>query len=319
MKIKQERIASYENILFVQFTREKEEGVMSSISSLPKDVFFYLMMFVHPRDWLHLAQTNRHFASLCSSDRLWSGVSLNIGSHFAPNDIVWLKQVEREQGISPKEIVRRRVANRFEMPELKHLMKMEVKVVVVGDGAVGKTSLLISYTEKRFPEEYVPTVFDNFLVNVNVPGFPGETGLALWDTAGPEEYSRLRRLSYPSTNVFFLCFSIVFRPSFSNVESKWVPELRFDRKGFRDAEIFLVGCKSDLRGSGTDEVTVEEAKQLCERLNLQGYFETSARQLKFDNVFDTAILSIHIDRRAKKSDEKTKQKEKEDRKKCEIQ
>ena len=80
------------------------------------------------------------------------------------------------------------------------------KLVIVGDGACGKTCLLIVFSKDQFPEVYVPTVFENYVADIEVDGKQVE--LALWDTAGQEDYDRLRPRSYLETDVILMCLSI---------------------------------------------------------------------------------------------------------------
>lgn len=164
-----------------------------------------------------------------------------------------------------------------------------LKVTVVGDGAVGKTCMLISYTQNEFPEEYVPTVFDNHACTINVDG--KDYSLTLWDTAGQEDYERLRPLSYPNTDCFLLCYSIDSRTSFENVLSKWTPEIRHFSP---HVPIVLVGTKSDLRVQGSDKfVTVVEGKKLKNKINAYSIVECSAK--KRNNlilVFEESIRAV---------------------------
>ncbi|CAH8825625.1 unnamed protein product [Trichobilharzia szidati] len=116
------------------------------------------------------------------------------------------------------------------------------KLVIVGDGACGKTCLLIVFSKDQFPEVYVPTVFENYVADIEVDGKQVE--LALWDTAGQEDYDRLRPLSYPDTDVILMCFSIDSTDSLDNIIEKWHPEVKHFCP---NVPIILVGNKQDLR------------------------------------------------------------------------
>ncbi|KAH7685744.1 Small GTPase superfamily Ras-type protein [Dioscorea alata] len=99
-----------------------------------------------------------------------------------------------------------------------------LKCVSVGDSGVGKTSMFISYTNDKFPSDYIPTVFDTFNATCSLDGCA--VNLGLWDTAGQGEHCKLRPLCYGGAHVFLLVFSLVNRLSYENVFKKWLPEIR---------------------------------------------------------------------------------------------
>lgn len=137
--------------------------------------------------------------------------------------------------------------------------------------------------------------FDNYSANVLVDGKP--ISLGLWDTAGQEDYDRLRPLSYPQTDVFLICFSIASPPSFDNVKGKWFPEIEHHAP---NVPVILVGTKLDLR---EDKRTVEALRQrrmepvsyeqgiaVAKEIGAHRYLECSAlTQRGLKNVFDEAI------------------------------
>ncbi|XP_052870226.1 ras-like GTP-binding protein RhoL [Anopheles cruzii] len=164
-----------------------------------------------------------------------------------------------------------------------------LKITTVGDGMVGKTCMLITYTQNEFPSEYVPTVFDNHACNIVVDG--SDYALTLWDTAGQEDYERLRPLSYPNTDCFLICYSISNRTSFDNVLSKWCPEIRHFAP---TVPIVLVGTKSDLRVVGSEKfVTTAEGKKLKHKIKAYAMVECSAkRKQNLAEVFDEAVRAV---------------------------
>ena len=121
--------------------------------------------------------------------------------------------------------------------------------------------------------------------------------LGLWDTAGQEDYDRLRPLSYPQTDVFLICFSIVSPPSFDNVKAKWYPEIEHHAP---NVPIILVGTKLDLRDDKAtvdglrakrmEPVSYEQALMVSKDIRAHKYLECSAlTQRNLKSVFDEAI------------------------------
>ncbi|KDN60278.1 putative GTP-binding protein RHO3 [Colletotrichum sublineola] len=212
------------------------------------------------------------------------------------------------------------------------------KLVLLGDGACGKTSLLNVFTRGYFPTVYEPTVFENYvhgasssaaLLVASKPLFAHHTlltpnpldifvdnvhiELSLWDTAGQEEFDRLRSLSYGAddTDLIMLCYSVDSKDSLENVESKWVGEIADNCPGVK---LVLVALKCDLREADNEDeegaegqqrekrpmINYEQGLEVARRINALRYLECSAmRNRGVNEAFTEAArvaLSVKKDR-----------------------
>jgi small GTP-binding protein len=192
------------------------------------------------------------------------------------------------------------------------MMRSELKIVVVGDGAVGKTAALLQYASGKSLSvgDYVPTVFDNYTTQISVNGAP--LTLSLWDTAGQEEYDRLRPLSYSGTDVFLVFYSCVSPTSYENVSAKWLPELQHFCP---HVPIVLVATKCDLKEDptvvarllekGTACVSAEHGEKLAKAIGAVSFVETSAKtgknmKLAFDTAVRAFLTAQGLDKKKKK-------------------
>ncbi|ODM89139.1 Ras-like GTP-binding protein Rho1 [Orchesella cincta] len=171
------------------------------------------------------------------------------------------------------------------------------KLVVVGDGGCGKTTLLSTFTRNLFPETYVPTEFDIYTTIVKVDG--NQVELTIRDTSGQEDYDRLRPLSYPNSTAILVCFAVDAPDSLVNVAEKWSPEIQYHCRGI---PVILVGNKVDL---GDDSTTIQELSKkqqesvafgdgvwMAQKIGAQAYLECSVKRgERVQDLFETATRS----------------------------
>jgi small GTP-binding protein len=155
------------------------------------------------------------------------------------------------------------------------------KVIAVGDGSVGKTSITIRFCEGKFSQEYLMTIGANFGVKQNTVSF-GEDNkdikLQIWDTGGQERFSPIRELYYKGALGALVVFDVTNRDSFDHVPN-WFSEVR---KNVSNIPITLIGNKIDIPNRF---VNYDEGVQMARKCAAP-YRETSAKTgERIDDVF----------------------------------
>lgn len=107
---------------------------------------------------------------------------------------------------------------------------------------MGKTSIILTWTQEKFPTLHEPTVLDSWQGAKQYKG--REVSLTIFDTAGHDDLGRIRPIAYNGADCFIVCFAINDRNSFNNACTKWLSEIKTCAQ---TAPCLLVGTKSDLR------------------------------------------------------------------------
>ena len=144
------------------------------------------------------------------------------------------------------------------------------KIIVIGDPAVGKTSLLDNFSSKKFKTQYIPTVGVN-IVKEQVELDDGIVNLMIWDIAGQPQFYMLHRPYFNGADGMMLAFDITRSSTFSNVQNWYNTAQKF---GLSSIPRLLIGNKTDLQEER--KIIKPMADHLAEKLNCT-YYETSAK------------------------------------------
>ena len=160
------------------------------------------------------------------------------------------------------------------------------KVLLLGDTDVGKSSLILRYTEETFNSKLVNSIGVDF--KMKKKEIDGKIiKVQIWDTAGHERFRSITYSYYRGANAIIIVFDITDKKSFLSI-TEWLKQIEKHAK--ENVFKFLVGNKSDL--SEERKVTYEEAKEYADKHDLP-YIETSAKEgININELFESSIKSF---------------------------
>jgi len=169
------------------------------------------------------------------------------------------------------------------------------KNIIIGDPGVGKTSMVLQFTNQAFRISYIPTIGAN-ITEKSVFLHDTEFKMILWDLAGQTKFQKIRSHFYVGTQFVILVFDLTKLASFRNIK-RWYSDVKNNISNFNEIEVLLCGNKCDLK----EEIKIprEKALSLATELNIE-YLETSAKSGKninkiFVNMINNMISKEIID------------------------
>ena len=171
------------------------------------------------------------------------------------------------------------------------MAEIHIKLILVGDSEVGKSTLLLNYTENYFCEEMVATIgLENKVKTINIRGLKAK--LQIWDTAGQEKFSSLTKGFFRNTDGILLVFDLTNNKSFNNIK-KWINEV--ENNSDHKTKKILVGNKVDMKDN--IQVSKDDIDNLCKKKKIK-YIEVSGKNnINVNQAFET-LVNLIIDKKS---------------------
>ncbi len=168
------------------------------------------------------------------------------------------------------------IENTNNLPEIK------IKLLIIGDSNVGKTSMLLNYTDNYFPESHLATIGVEFKVK-ELYTDKYKIILQIWDTAGQERFRSITKSFFRNTNGIIFVYDITSRNSFKNVKD-WIKDSELHDIGF---EKILVGNKIDLNDKR--EVSLDELKEYGIKKKIDVIEASAKNKINVDETFQKIV------------------------------
>lgn len=156
--------------------------------------------------------------------------------------------------------------------ETRELREFVFKIVIIGDAAVGKTSLINQFVESSFNEDYKPTLGAN-IVRKDVNLDNTKVRLIMWDLAGQEKYQVVRSMYFQGCEGALLVYDVTRYHTLDNINNKWLKDYKKHVK--KKGAYILIGNKTDLKEQVA--VPTERGKELATKIKASHFIETSAK------------------------------------------
>ena len=163
--------------------------------------------------------------------------------------------------------------------------EINLKILILGDSSVGKTSLLLQYADGYFPTIYVATIGIEYKVKkINING--ADINLQIWDTAGEERFRSITQNYMKGADGILYVFDITQKSSFDNLKT-WIRQSEEITEGFKK---IIVGNKSDLENER--RIQKETVQKFCDERNIKGIEVSAKMGTKVSEAFETLAKLI---------------------------